>query len=162
MKHLLITIFLLLPILLFAQDATHICSTSKIKHLTKLNKLSKIQYPGDDSYDVTYYKLNLKIFPGTRKIDGIVTIEAKSLTDNLQNVFFDLQDHFNLDSVKSNGTVLSANLTNDKVNITLDKQYAIGEKFSVDIYYNGTPGSSGFGSFEFSAQGGSQAIWSLS
>jgi len=30
------------------------------------------------------------------------------------------------------------------------------------VYYHGTPGSSGFGSFEFSSQGGNPAIWTLS
>lgn len=48
----------------------------------------------------------------------------------------------------------------------MDRGYNIGEEFEVDITYNGTPGSSGFGSFEFNEHGpeGNKepAIWTLS
>ena len=35
-------------------------------------------------------------------------------------------------------------------------------QFTTVVYYHGTPGSSGFGSFAFSSQGGNPAIWTLS
>lgn len=157
-------LILLLSATIKSQNIDHLCSQSKIDRFNRLNKISKVDYPGDQNIDVTYYKLNLSISYINKTISGIVTINAKSLTDNLTNVFFDLQDHFNLDSVSLNGSLLNAALQNNKVNITLDKSYNSGEEFTVNIFYNGTPGNSGFGSFAFETHGGNNdpAIWTLS
>ncbi len=162
MKKLFPALIILFATTIFAQNDLHQCTISKIKHYDKLNKSFEVNYPGDQNIDVTYYKLNLSISYTNRIIDGVVTIKAKSTTNNLINVFFDLQDNFTVNGVSSNGTQLNATLTNDKVNITLEKPYNIGEEFTVDIDYKGTPSSSGFGSFAFSSHNGSPAIWTLS
>ncbi|MCW8850560.1 MAG: M1 family aminopeptidase [Melioribacteraceae bacterium] len=158
----LILMIILTAISVNSQSIQNYCSEAKISNLSRLEKSLKIEYPGDQNIDVTYYKLNLSISYTNRTISGIVTINAKSLSDNLTNVFFDLQDHFTLEGVTLNGSPLNATLQNDKVNIILNKAYNIGEDFSVEISYNGTPGSSGFGSFEFNSHEGSPAIWTLS
>ena len=144
------------------QNRTHLCANSKSDHFTKLKKNSEINYPGDESIDVGFYKLNLTLDFDQRKLNGIVTIKAKSLQTNLTNVFFDLQNYYTITSVKSNGQSLSSNFQDNKINITLEKPYGIGEEFTVDIAYNGTPGSSGLGSFEFYTVDGNPVIWTLS
>ena len=160
MKSLFLLLFL--STILIGQKYGHECATAKFMHFEKLSKINKVEYPGDQNIDVTYYKLNLSISYVNRTIGGIVTINAKSLTNNLSNIFFDLQDHFILNGVYLNSSPLNATLQNDKVNIVLDRQYNIGEEFSIDIDYKGSPGSSGFGSFEFNSHDENPAIWTLS
>lgn len=159
-------LFIISAITIQSQNFEHICSQAKINRLNKLGKINSVQYPGDQNIDVTYYKLDLAISYDNRTIEGTVTINAKSTIDGLTNVFFDLQDYFNVSSVKNNGNELVNSFTNDRIEITLDSAYNAGEEFSIDITYNGTPGSSGFGSFEFSEHGDndakSPAIWTLS
>jgi len=165
MKFFYIIFFLLTANIIYSQQSHHPCADSKTKHFTKLQKTVEINYPGDDKIDVTYYKLNLTIDYNYSTISGTVTINAKSLSNNLTNVFFDLQDHFNLISVSLDGKSLTAILQNDKIDITLDKAYNAGEDFSVDIVYSGTPENSrpdSFGSFVFETQYGNPIIWSLS
>lgn len=163
MKRLIFIIILIVFSQNHAQTKEHLCASSKIRHFTKLQKAAEINYPGDSRIDVKYYKLNLNIHYNTSSINGIVTVKAKSLIDNLSTIFLDLQDYFAVDSVKFGSTTLNSTLTyNNKLNIELDKIYNTDEVFSIDVFYKGSPGSSGFGSFEFSSHNGSPAIWTLS
>ena len=88
MKRLLFVIFVFIASQTFAQTKEHLCATSKIKHFTKLQKASEINYPGDSRIDVTFYKLDLNLSFNNRTISGIVTINAKSLEENLTTCFF--------------------------------------------------------------------------
>jgi len=145
-----------------AQNEEHECSISKIKHFERMNKIAEVNYPGDQTIDVTYYKLDVAVDYDLRKISGNITISAKSLETELGNFFLDLQNTLTVDSVKLGNTKLSNTHSNAKINITLDRNYTADEEFSVVVYYNGTPESSGFGSFAFSSHNGSPAIWTLS
>jgi hypothetical protein len=115
MRSLLIVLSFLFSINLLGQSAAHVCADSKIKHFTKLNKMSKINYPGDDRIDVSFYKLDLTLSYEQRKIWGKVTIKAKSVTDNLTNAFFDLQNYYTITSVTQNNKTVAYNFTNDKI-----------------------------------------------
>jgi Peptidase family M1 domain/Peptidase M1 N-terminal domain/Secretion system C-terminal sorting domain len=163
MKSIFLLILLILSTNLYSQNTTqHLCANSKINSFTNLQKAAKINYPGDDRIDIIFYKLDLNISYEQTNLSGTVTIKAKSLLDNLSAVFFDLQDYYSIDSITLSGNPLSFNFQNDIIEITLDKSYAVGEEFSIDITYNGTPGSSGLGSFEFISVAGNQVIWTLS
>lgn len=153
---------LLFSLNLFAQSSGNYCSTGKIDFYSKLKKIDYVEYPGDQNIDVTYYKLDLEIDYDTKHLSGEVTVKAKSLINDLQSFYLDLQDHFTIESVTLNNTTLNTTLQNDKLEITLNQPYQINEEFEVVVKYNGTPGSSGFGSFEFSDHNGSPAIWTLS
>lgn len=124
--------------------------------------LSKIQYPGDSQIDVTYYGLNLKVTSNPQYLSGNVIIGIKADTISLSSCFIDLRNALSVDSVLLNGSPAIYNHTNNKINITLDHIYTKGDPFTVNIYYQGVPGSSGFGSFEFSSHNGTPVIWSLS
>ena len=129
------------------------------------NGLAKVNYPGDSNIDVTYYKLNINVNYSARNISGAVTVEAKSTIGNLTTFFLDLQNVLTVDSVVSNNQKLNFTQPTGsaKLNITLDKAYNIGEKISLIVYYHGTPGSSGFGSFTFGSTGqGLPSIYTLS
>jgi aminopeptidase N len=69
----------------------------------------------------------------------------------------------NVDSIKFGNTSLSYVHTSDhKLNITLDRNYSVGEEFEVKIFYQGVPSSSGFGSFTFGSRHGFPSIYTLS
>ncbi len=125
-------------------------------------KFNKVLYPGDSTYDVTYYKLNLTVTATPNYLKGIVTVNAKSKLDNFNQFFLDLQDPLNVDSVKTGNTMLAFTHSNAKLNITMDRNYTMDEPFSVTVYYQGIPGSSGFGSFTFGSHDGTPAIYTLS
>jgi len=142
---------------------------SKIKSVGPVSRmpygLAKVNYPGDSSIDVTYYKLNLTVRYNPNYLIGAVTVEAKSTVDNLKTFFLDLQNVLKVDSVISNNQPLSFSQPSGsaKLNITLNKTYNTGEKISVVVYYRGIPGSSGFGSFTFDTTGlGQPSIFTLS
>ncbi|TSA25428.1 MAG: T9SS C-terminal target domain-containing protein [Ignavibacteriales bacterium] len=165
----LLAIFLSISNFSFGQDAGEICSQSKIKAFTQLNKISQVQYPGDSNIDVTYYKLNLSITYGNPgNISGIVTVDAKATQNQLATFFLDIVNQLTVTSVKLNGITsltFSQPSSSDQLRITLDRAYGIGEKFSVDISYQGIPGSGGFGSFIFATHNNTQPqpiMWTLS
>jgi aminopeptidase N len=170
----------------FAQllDDVEQCSTAKTAFFSK-NKnarlLDKTAFPGDANIDVNYYKLNLNIdvtyeydaaspliIKYTKKnLAGIATIKAKATSNNLLRANIDLQNALIADSVFVNNIKTTFTHASAKIDIDLMKSYAINELFTLTIYYHGTPGSSGFGSFVFgthNAAGTKQesAIWSLS
>ncbi len=160
-------IFSLLLIFLSASNSFPQLNKKKLveseKHqLQNYYKINKILYPGDSSINVTYYGLNLTLTYSPNYLKGIVTVNAKSMENNLTNFFFDLQDPLLVDSVLLNGTKIPFIHSLAKLNINLPRSYNYGEQFSLVIYYQGIPGSSGFGSFEFGSHNNQPAIWSLS
>jgi aminopeptidase N len=53
--------------------------------------------------------------------------------------------------------------SSDKINIVLDSVYNLNDKFSLTIFYIGTPGNTGFGSFNFfDSRKNKTTVWSLS
>ena len=162
-----ITFFLIILLTLsirivFGQTNKELLLNTEKKQFLNNERLSKVEYPGDSSIDVTYYKLNLSITYSPNYLKGAVTVTAKSKTPYLKNFFLDLQDFLKVDSVISKGKHLDFTHSNAKLNITLNSTYNTSQSFSVIVYYEGVPGSSGFGSFKFGSHNGKPAIWSLS
>ena len=146
---------------LFGQS--NICSNGKMNNFTKVFEYNKMAYPGDDSFDAAYYKLNLDINYDTRFLIGEVTVSGKSKADNLSSIFLDLQNSFTVDSVIYNNQKLSFTHLSAKLNLSFPNPLSMNDEFSVVVFYKGTPGSSGFGSFEFSRTPTNHpAIWTLS
>ncbi len=162
MKRFLTILILLSSVSLFAQSAGNECQTAKVRTFKQMKSMGKLYYPGDQNIDVTYYKLDLNISYSPQQITGAVTIDAKSMQDNLTSVFYDLQNALTVDSVVAPSGRLTFTHSGNKINLTLDRAYNIGELFEVVVYYHGVPGSSGFGSFEFSSHSGHPIIWTLS
>ncbi len=142
----------------FAQEKEILCSRAEVK-----NKLSKINYPGDSNIDVTYYKLDLNIDYEQHLLTGITTITAQSLSPALLNIFLDLTDTLTVTDVKTGGISIPFTHAQDTINITLDKTYGAGELFTIEVYYNGSPKPSGFGTYVWDTHGSGQPlVWSLS
>ncbi len=112
--------------------------------------------------DVKYYRLDVAITASPAYLRGSVLMNAVSRQPGLSTVDIDLMSSMHVDSIKAGNTQCAFVQNPSDVSITLDRPYAQGELISVVIYYQGIPGSSGFGSFEFSAHGFEPWIWSLS
>ncbi len=158
----ILVLLILLSFTLSAQEKSHICSESKIKHFTSLEKFQNVQYPGDENIDVTYYKLDIAVDYDTRNISGDITISAKSLISGITSFSLDLQNVLTVHSIKIGGTNLVFTHDNNLINITLDRTYNLDEEFTVIVNYSGTPGSSGFNSFVFRMRNDYEEIWTLS
>lgn len=154
-------LFLFIGTSLFAQEINQ-CALGKQNYYSKRNGIMQVKYPGDETIDITYYKLDLSVTYSPRQISGIVTVGGKSIADGLNQFFLDLQNTLQLDSVLYKGEKIEALHAYDKINITLTDTLQADEHFSIDIFYHGVPGSSGFGSFEFSSHNGQPVIWTLS
>ena len=142
MKKIIYQIIILFSIsyLSFGQDAGELCSQSKIKAFSQLNKISQVQYPGDGNIDVTYYKLNLTLTANPNFISGVVTVKAKSTFNRLSNFFLDLKNNLTVSLVTINGSAVTFTQTSDhKINIALDRLYSVNEQFTAEITYSGFP-----------------------
>lgn len=164
MKKVILSVTLLLLILnksLVAQVETETAKFFKTGKQTFATKL----YPGDSSYDVLYYKLDLKLdhlFFHSNYLQGVVTTKAKVLNSNFNSFYLELMNTMTVDSISSPLGHITFNHSNDKINITLPVTLNQGDIFDVTVYYKGVPGSSGLGSFEFASHNGNPIIWSLS
>jgi aminopeptidase N len=157
------TIVILVTSLSFAQNEYKPWIKAERDRHAKTIQLSKIQYPGDTKIDVTYYGLDLAVTANPNYLVGAVLIDIRVDTSSINNCFLDLQNALSIDSIYLNG-VVTTNYTHTShiININLDRTYLEDEIFSVKVFYQGTPGSSGFGSFEFGYHGGTPIIWTLS
>lgn len=162
MKKLILLIFLL-AVAISAQDIPRERCKFPERMTARAQKMLKAQYPGDASYDVTYYKLDVTVTHTPSFIGGAVTINAKALSSPTSEIFFDLQDNLTVDSVLINDIFVPFTHSNNKITIS-GLAFSQDEAFSAVIYYHGTPGSSGLGSYavEYHNNGTSPIVWTLS
>lgn len=116
----------------------------------------------EERIDVTYYKLDVKITTTPQYLRGSVTMKATSTVNGLASIRLDMMNSLTMDSVAVNGIPVSFTQSTSTFDVTLDHSYASGEAMTVVMYYEGIPGNSGFGSFEFSTHSGTPWVWSLS
>ena len=135
---------------------------SEQERYSRVIKISEVQYPGDSKIDVTYYGLDLTVTANPNYLSGSVIIGIQVDTSSINSCFLDLQNALTINSVLLNGTPAVFTHINNIITVTLDRTYVSGEEFFIKVFYQGIPGSSGLGSFEFSAHSGVSAIWTLS
>jgi aminopeptidase N len=128
----------------------------------KSHLFTNTSYPGDPSFDVSYYKLNLNISYSPQLLIGEVTISAKSLMSSLSSVFLDLSNMLSVDSVQLNDLPCLYTHAENKLTILPDSSFSLNEFFTVLVYYHGTPVTTGLGSFVFDSHNGQPSIWTLS
>jgi len=147
----------------FVEENKQIRTTEK-ENFEKVNQYFDVDYPGDPQIDITYYKLNLFIDYNNPFISGEVNIDCEISDSSASTnfIFLDLQNPLTIDSVLLSGTPIIFTHSDGKINITLDRTYSTGEKINLLIKYYGTPGSSGFGSFEYSTHNSVPTIYTLS
>jgi aminopeptidase N len=137
------------------------CSHSKTAKAMIANFTASTTAQGD--YDVTYYDIDLKIDPSDSTITGKVAVWGISLISSLNIVELDLYSGLNIESVKNeHGDDLNYTHSSNLLSVTLDNPVSNGNNFKIIINYDGSPPTTGFGSFAFSQHGGEPMIWSLS
>jgi aminopeptidase N len=173
MRRILLAAGLLLCVqFLLAQESdSYLKGEFRAQEARKYQMLAK-QYstltPGQEGFDVTYYKLDLNISVNpTNYLSGSVLMVAKVLNDNLGSIVLDLMRAMTVDTVVVGGVPVNFSQQSSTLTITLNRSYAKNEMLSVRVVYEGVPGSSGFGSFAFiphSTASGSTVpwVWSLS
>jgi len=145
----------------FSQVTDKIVEFEKEKYLKSFNQ-SELNYPGDPSYDVTYYKLNLTISHEPKYLIGEITLSAESMIDDLISFFLDLSDILTVDSVKSDDDNLNFSHSENILTIQTDHPYNLNEEFNITVFYRGMPQTTGLGSFVFDTHNGKPSIWTLS
>ncbi|MFN8357474.1 MAG: M1 family aminopeptidase [Spirosomataceae bacterium] len=162
-----------LPSSLWAQDLStgiDACAQEKAQAFGRLRERMVLARTGataalgDENINVTYYKLNLVLDYDTKNLIGAITIFATSNSGSLTQVALDLQNKLTTDSVKVNNSRVVFVHQNNKLQVNLPTALAKDQALSLTVYYHGTPGSSGFGSFVFGKhnQNRDNVIWSLS
>ncbi|HEX7573831.1 MAG TPA: M1 family aminopeptidase [Bacteroidota bacterium] len=125
----------------------------------------KVQERGDFSdpgIHVTYYRLRLTLSPSSALLTGEVEAKAVCVSESLSTVQFDLSGSMTVDSVLGDAGSLPFIQFLQGFQVQLKKTYRKGEILTLRTYYRGVPVATGFGSFEFSSQGGVPWIWTLS
>lgn len=132
--------------------------------LAKSNRSARIQYPGDATIDINYYKLDLNITHTPNYLRGAVTVGLAAVNNNLSRFYLDLSDNMKVDSVKTGSQKLVFTQQSNQLTITPVQALNQGQKLSVTVFYQGIPGATGMGSFVFGNHGAQNqpVIWSLS
>ncbi len=124
---------------------------------------SRVGSQSGQNVDVTYYGLAITVLTGVDSIRGSVRINARTAVDAVTSVRFDLESGHTVDSVLVDGQRASVSRNPSTFDITFAPR-SLGTIISFDIFYQGKPQSSGFGSFIFSQHSTPSVpwVWSLS
>jgi aminopeptidase N len=113
-------------------------------------------------FDVTYYCLALEVFTQSSYLKGKVTITGICRKDSARSLTLDLVNQMRVDSVLVDGLVSYFIQNENSVDIILAHSYTSGETLSIDVFYEGVPIATGFGSFVFDSHAGVPWVYSLS
>ncbi|WP_338875610.1 M1 family aminopeptidase [Spirosoma sp. SC4-14] len=149
------------------------CQQGKIRYAQKLaaNPKARLAYPGDQSIDITYYGLDLKLTHTPNYLRGAATITLKSTAASTNSFFLDFNSTtaagglgLQVDSVKANGQHLSYQHAQNRLTITPAQSLTNGQALTLTVYYQGIPNSRDLGSFVFGKHEATNdpVIWSLS
>ncbi|MES2618456.1 MAG: M1 family aminopeptidase [Bacteroidota bacterium] len=116
-----------------------------------------------NKYDVSFYKLNLDVKNNSRVISGSATIQAKALID-ITDIVLQLHESMTIDSVLLDNAIVNYSRSTDILTISSVNTITTNSKFSVIVYYHGTPVSTGQGALGdgFSNNINNKVTWSLS
>lgn len=106
---------------------------------------------GNGGYDVAHYGLNLSYDPGSRRLAGVATLDAKA-TQNLSAFNLDLHG-FTVSRVTVDGSGARFERSADELTVAAPATIAKGAGFSVKVEYAGVPdpvrNSSNLGTYGF-------------
>ena len=94
---------------------------------------------GSDRYDVLRYDLDLKVFPGTRTIEGSVNMVFSSEEADLTDFVFDLRHTLTVDRIDHSTGSLVFIHDADSVSVVLPVPLALGVQDSIVVHYSGWP-----------------------
>ncbi len=118
--------------------------------------------PKMNNYDVIYYGLNLEATNTSKVISsGLVTIKAK-VVNPMTEFVIQLSNYLTVSKVRFNGVEVSSfSYANDEISLNCPSPMAIGDLFTVEVQYSGTPQGEGWQCTN-SGWNGLQVTWTLS
>ena len=169
MRYILLYVLLLFSISVLSQepvnfDLDYLKKIASSEEKSSVNKVAFKANPNTVNYDISYHRLYWEVDPTKAQIKGEVTTYFTAL-ENLNQVVFDLAGNMQVSDIKQRGKSLNFNQNNDdELVINLSETQNKNTLDSLTIFYGGNPVSSGFGSFEISTHGASNApvLWTLS
>jgi aminopeptidase N len=116
------------------------------------------------SPDALHYKLEIDLDFVTQTIQGTNSATFASRSNGLTTVSLDLLSQLVVSSVQMGGVPVAWSRPTDRIDITLDRPYNLGESFTVQVSYGGTPPvPAGFGGLQFTTTAGNRPVaWTLS
>jgi len=153
----LIILFLLFFFYGFSDDSY----ISKMEKEYFLEFKSSTTY-SDSTIDIIYYNLNFDIRTNPNYLYAKAEIVSKVSVLSINSLYLNLSNNLSVDSIKTGNIFLQYTLLNDKLSVTLDRTYNLGEKMDLIIYYRGLPVATGYGSFIFGTNVNTPVIWTLS
>ncbi len=154
---------LLIPIFVMGQveeGKQALCGHSKA--MLKLAAARSTLTVEQSKIDVLFYRLDLDIDPVTETISGNLFSTIKVLDSTLSRIEFDLAGALNVTALLVNDSAISYTHVSDQLLMPLTSSVSTGDIITISIDYNGSPASTGFGSFAFSTRNGENLIWTLS
>ena len=114
------------------------------------------------NFDVHHIRLEWNVDPAILYINGKITFDF-TITQSTNSITFDLLKQLTVDSIWYHGNNISFVQTpEDGIVLSLPATINNGTKDSVSIFYQGVPGSSGFGTYYQGTHAGTPVIWTLS
>ena len=115
-----------------------------------------------EKIDIVYYGIDIEIDIANQEIIGSVLVNGSVGMDQPDSIELDLTSELVVDSIVSYGETLSFVHNNDMIKVPTQPSIPEGYDFSLEIYYHGTPPSTGFGSFNFDEHLSIDHVWTLS
>ena len=121
-----------------------------------------VEAPDNASFDLIHQTLNLQVDPAVNYIAGSVVSTFKFLKENSYDVHFDLSSDLRVDSVYFEGKKIAFEHSANRITITLPQPALHTSLHEVNVFYQGAPPKSGFGSFVVSRHEETPILWTLS
>ncbi|MBC6698756.1 M1 family aminopeptidase [Hymenobacter puniceus] len=157
------------PARLAPDDAALLCSQARTRTALRGPATSVPHRRKMDRYDVKYYKLDIALENNSRNVGGNVRMLARTLTQPLDSVAFELYPTFTIDSVVVNGGRANGiRRAGPDVTVLLPQVVPANTLFSTVVYYRGTApngNSAAIGNAlntQFQSTYGVNVTWSLS
>ena len=115
-----------------------------------------------EKIDIIYYRINLEIDIDAQEISGSVLINGSVGMDQPDSIELDFADQMTVDSVKFSNELWTFNHENYRLKLPAPEAIPEGYEFSIEVFYHGTPPSTGFGAFNFDQHANIDHIWTLS
>lgn len=158
--------FFSFPFSLFSQPASETDIQQFIDVEKKSASIHQLQVVSNfipSTYDVTRARCEWNLDPEIRYISGSVMTEFRPVGNPLQQMDFDLSHLLTVDSVLYHGTLISFQHSSaDHLTVNFASVLPVQQTDSLEIFYHGEPGVSGFGSFEIDEHHGAPILWTLS
>lgn len=117
-------------------DASQICAKQRIRDHQIWAKTT-VADPAEDSYDVTYVRLNIKANNLSVGLAGDVITQAKVVAGSMPSYVFELNNQYIIDSVLVNGQNFPVTHNGDVHTATLANPLLQNAAFTAQVFYHG-------------------------